>query len=371
MAAMGNRTGMRVLVTGGTGAFGRYVASALLDVPALRPVFLVRAPDATAARARIAEAVAFVRASAGLRAAPAIEAIPADLADPAGLRAAARDAGALLHMAADTNFDGDCEINVEGTRAAIDLCLAREIPLFHVSTAFVIGEDPGPLPEGPLLAAPRSRNGYERSKWEAERLIEGARPRLRATVFRPSIVFADARSGGAPEFANLFRYIRALDVLRDEVEHARAEEPELRIRLPAPADGRFDLVPADVIADLVAGIVADPRLHGGHYNLTLAEPVPHTTLNEWIVRAVGFPEGVLVFDGTAQNGTGARFERALRARVAGFLAYAGDRKRFENARMREAARALGLPVPRIDEAYIRKAVRFCREAGRPRGRRAR
>ncbi len=88
-------------------------------------------------------------------------------------------------------------VNIGGTRTVLDL--ARDATqlerVVHWSTALVSGDRRGTFYEEDLEAGQRFRNGYERTKYDAERLVRAAMQRLPITIIRPSIIVGDSRTG--------------------------------------------------------------------------------------------------------------------------------------------------------------------------------
>lgn len=137
----------RVLLTGGTGSLGRYLALELLAGGSE----LVLGADVT-------------QRDLGLGRAEA--------------RLLAREVDGIVHAAA--------------TGTANVLAFARRVPrlrkLVHVSTAFVAGRRCGRILEHELLHEAGFVNAYERSQYEAEELVRGFHTVLPIAVVRPSIV---------------------------------------------------------------------------------------------------------------------------------------------------------------------------------------
>jgi thioester reductase-like protein len=120
----------------------------------------------------------------------------------------------LVHGAAEVRFDLPWPVmhaqNVEGTRHVIDLAKRLSIErrlrrLDHVSTAFIAGDRTDLAREQEIDEGQKPRNGYERSKLEAEVEIDRARKEgLPITVLRPSIIVGDSRTGRASSFKVLY-----------------------------------------------------------------------------------------------------------------------------------------------------------------------
>ena len=121
----------------------------------------------------------------------------------------------VLHNAASLTFRGAdraCEpwrTNVEGTRQVLDVCRAAGIRHFHhVSTAYVCGLRDGTVREDELDVGQSFGNDYERSKVEAERLVRSAGHLDTVTVFRPSIIVGDSRTGFTSTYHGFFAVLR-------------------------------------------------------------------------------------------------------------------------------------------------------------------
>jgi thioester reductase-like protein len=228
-----------VLLTGATGFVGRELLARFLDRDEGHVHALVRASDDDEAAARL----------------PAHERMSvwaADIERPGlGLSARSTDelaerVSTVVHCAASVSFSLGLEesrqVNVGGTGRMVDLarrCARRGDGLdrfSYVSTAYVAGAHSGTFGEDNLDVGQRFRNPYERSKFEAERLVQSAG--LPAQVLRPSIVVGDSRTGWTSSFNVLYPPLRAF---------AHGAIPALPARRGAPVD----VVPVDYVADSV------------------------------------------------------------------------------------------------------------------------
>jgi nucleoside-diphosphate-sugar epimerase len=236
----------KILLTGGSGVVGQ----ALLErLPAERTICLVHrhpvdregvesvAGDATEARYGLSEAE--------------FDAL-ADRVD------------CIIHSAAITNFftvepAAIERANVAATERTLELASRAGAPLHFVSTAFVGGGAealPGegePRRQLPGIAA--AAESYRVSKLESERLVRDSG--LPGAVHRPSIMFGDSRSGAISRFQGIHATFHAM---------VRGEVPAL----PVSPDGRMDLIPQDVVADAIVGLIEQDQ-HDGLYWITLGE----------------------------------------------------------------------------------------------------
>jgi thioester reductase-like protein len=223
-----------VLLTGATGFVGKEILDRFLDRG--RRVFaLVRARDDEAAAARLPRHARLTPVAGD------IERPGLGLA-PRRADALAEDVTTVVHCAASVSFDlslpDSRRVNVDGTRHMLELAerLPRLDRLSYVSTAYVAGEPRGLFREHELDVGQRFRNPYERSKFEAERMVRERANGLPLQVLRPSIVVGDSRTGRTTSFNVLYGPLKAI---------ARGAIPAIPARRSSPVD----IVPVDYVAD--------------------------------------------------------------------------------------------------------------------------
>jgi thioester reductase-like protein len=249
------RTRGDVLLTGATGFLGMELLARLLQGGDRRVWALVRASCDAAAQERMRALLATLvpDPEAILH---RVVAVAGDLTEP-GLGLApsrrseiTRSVDEVIHSAASVSFTLPLEraraINVTGTRRVLDL--ARECaahgPLrrfAHVSTAYIAGTHRGVFSENDLERGQGFNNTYERSKWEAERLVRGHGSELPIQVFRPSIVVGDELTGWTASFNVIYTPLRAY------------AGGSLRL-LPARRSAPVDIVPVSYVASAILGL---------------------------------------------------------------------------------------------------------------------
>jgi nucleoside-diphosphate-sugar epimerase len=231
----------RVLLTGATGFLGMEVLARLLERTEREVVCLVRASDQSAADARLDGVLGTLyRDPSPYRG--RVQALTGDLTT--GVRPPDAEIDVVCHCAASITFDLPLEeareINVEGTRAMLELARAVGARRFvHVSTAYVAGTHSGKFTEDMLGS--EFRNTYEQTKCEAERVV-GQVTDMQVAIARPSIVMGESDTGWTPAFNVLYWPLRAF---------ARG----LFEQVPALPEGRVDVVPVDYVADGIAKLI--------------------------------------------------------------------------------------------------------------------
>ncbi|WP_437900924.1 myxochelin non-ribosomal peptide synthetase MxcG [Sorangium sp. So ce124] len=212
----------QVVLTGASGFVGAHLLHELLTQTDATVVCLVRAESEARAAERIRQALSKQRLPVdGIDA--RVLAVPADLTQPRlGLSAArfgqlAAECDAIYHNAAVVSLVRDYRslraANVIGTREALRLAAAaRPKPLHHVSTLAVA---PGIAASAEVAEAfvpphPGLRDGYQQSKWAAERLVQQAGERgLPVAVYRLGRVVGAPGTGVVNEQDLVFRLLRA------------------------------------------------------------------------------------------------------------------------------------------------------------------
>jgi nucleoside-diphosphate-sugar epimerase len=155
-------------------------------------------------------------------------------------------------------------VNLDGTRNIIEL--ARECAglrrLNHFSTCYVSGDRVGVIAEDELDMGQTFRNAYEETKYHAEKLVRRAAGSLPVTIYRPSTVVGDSRTGEIDRFEGPY-YLGILLVTSP-----------LAVPLPLPGNGvaPLNVVPVDFLVEATWALSRDPRAVGK--TLHLVDPNP-------------------------------------------------------------------------------------------------
>lgn len=173
-------------------------------------------------------------------------------------------------------------VNVEGTRNVLALASrCTDLDRFHyVSTCYVSGRHAGIFSEEDLEVGQQFNNCYEETKFLAELEVRAAcRQGLPATVYRPSIVVGDSRSGATDKYDGPYVIIRWM-----------LRQPGRTAVLPVVGDPdrtRVNLVPSDFVIDAIAHLASLPHGAGRTYQLADPAPLTVTELMAVLGRATG------------------------------------------------------------------------------------
>lgn len=356
-----------VLLTGTTGFVGAQLLIRYLERSDRQIYALVRGANDSEASARL-ECTLSDLFGAGHPYARRVVAVRGDIERPdLGLGRRRRDAlaeriGEIVHGAASVSFAMGLraarEINVRGTKRMLELAERTQrrggLRRFtYVSTAYVAGEHTGCFSEDDLDVGQRFRNAYERSKFEAETLLESWRARLPLTVVRPSIVVGERDTGWTSSFNVLYWPLRAFS-------------RGAYLAVPARGGAPVDVVSVDYVADAIFALAQAPeavgaRLHitGGRHTSTVGElvelasafferPAPRL-IEPSLYRRVLHP---LLLRGSRDP----RYRRALE-RSSVFFPYFAARVHYDDRRARAILHGSGIePSPLPD--YFHRLVEF-------------
>ncbi len=256
-----------VLLTGGTGFIGTYVARWLISNTDRPIIALVRAGDEETAKHRLSRAWwdwPELIGAVGTR----IEVVAGDVArerlglDERRYDGLVKKVGSIVHAAANIRLNAPLDelrrTNVDGVRNV--LALATDVHrdhgldrLSHVSTAYVAGGRQGPVPEEDLTDRHGFLSNYERSKFEGEVLVREAK-HLPTSVFRPGMVVGSSEDGYVRTFNTLYYPLRLYLT------------GKLRV-VPLPPSQKVNLVPVDDVAAAIGRLTLDPQGEGRTFHL--------------------------------------------------------------------------------------------------------
>ncbi|WP_108670210.1 SDR family oxidoreductase [Peribacillus acanthi] len=157
-------------------------------------------------------------------------------------------------------------INVNGTKNVNEwvkslTSLKRYV---YFSTAYVAGMREGKLYENELLRPPTFKNHYEKTKYEAEVLVEQLKSQLPVTIIRPGIVKGHSVTGATNKFDGPYFILNFLDSLS-----FLPIKPYI-----GKGNAKINLVPIDFIIQSVAYVSFYDGGKGKTYHLT--DPNPYT-----------------------------------------------------------------------------------------------
>jgi thioester reductase-like protein len=279
-----------------------------------------------------------------------------------------RHCDCVMHSAASLTFhaEGDepYRTNVEGTKNLLSFCRETGIAnMAYISTAYVCGRHFGIFRESELEIGQEFSNDYEKSKFQAEQLVRGDRHLEAFTIFRPSIIVGDYRTGYTSTFHGFYVPLRIAYALANMIHYDQLFEVDYLQILGLKGDERKNLVPVDWVSDAIVSIFARQPPKNRTYALVSQNPV--TTLR---LRTV-FGDAIRRLDGVAKETSAAAkadfagmeaFEQAYVDQFAVYRSYWRDDPQFDCSNTLSVLG--GKPCPVISDEVLLKLCRFAVES---------
>lgn len=273
---------MTVLMTGFPGFLGSALLPGILKRTDGSAVCLVQPKFTTLAKQREVE---LASADASLQG--RIRLVEGDITQPGlGLAAnALSDVTEAWHLAAAYDLtvarDVAFRINVDGTRNLLDALercpnLTR---LHYFSTCYVSGRYAGPFGEDDLEVGAPFNNYYEETKNLAEANVRSHMSAgMPATIYRPSIVVGDSRTGETQKFDGPYFVMQWL---------LRQRRHAIMPMVGDPSATRVNVVPRDFVVDAVGYLSGLPASAGRTYQLADPRPLAVDEMTQVLARATG------------------------------------------------------------------------------------
>lgn len=159
------------------------------------------------------------------------------------------------------------DVNLQGTKNVNDLVSSiKELRRYnYVSTCYVAGRREGEILETELEHKAGFRNFYEETKYLAELEVEQLKNTMPVTIYRPSVVVGDSRTGETAKYDGIYYLIQYL----------RKAPTLLRLVNVGNNNVRLNLVPVDFVVDSIVELSHNPNAVGK--TIALADPRPFTT----------------------------------------------------------------------------------------------
>jgi len=356
-----------IFLTGATGNIGANLMLRILDEdPDCRLFLLVRADSTVEAAHRVSDAVRKVAPEADIDAIRRrTTVLCGDVSQrnlgltDSKLANLSDEITHIIHSAGATQFNlslGQALLtNYTGTRNVMTLARmahkkGRLQRVAHVSTAYICGTLEGALYEDELPNVVRFLNNYEWSKWETERYLRNLMGILPLTIFRPSIVIGDSRTGRLIKFNVLYPPLKF-------ITHGHIKA------LRCSPDTPLDVVPVDYVSDAIHYIFFNSQSCVGKTFHLVAGKDRAATVGEIVDHAIQFFTERCPAEAIAgirylpaihrdlcspdPDDNGSKTNRAMMM----FEDYLHWHRHFDDANTKEALRGSGIEVPELASYY--------------------
>jgi len=282
----------------------------------------------------------------------------------------------VFHCAAATKFkDGPNNIlartNVFGSLEIARFCAMKKYKRLHyVSTAYVAGRRQGAFFEDELEKGQLFNNNYEQSKYEAERNIVDftKRHRIPCTIYRPSIITGNSKTGATKKYDNI--YVFAMELIRfneyesrKNVKYKDSENMDgtrlpNTIRIPGDKHGTINLIPVDYAADSIFYLSGQKETINKTFHIVNPTPPTIEEVAEWLMTATGIYRikitDVHEFHVLPLN----TLEKHFLRKTIAFQPYMFGEAYFDITNTRNYLAGSGLECPLITQEVIDRIVRY-------------
>jgi thioester reductase-like protein len=242
----------------------------------------------------------------------------------------------FYHLAALVKFDFELEkelheINYKGTKHALDLAVTfHSKKFYYVSTAYTVGKMNHGVEELYPIDTPNN-NPYEDSKIKSEHLVFSYQEKLEISIFRPSIIVGDSKTGQADSNFTLYGFIRGLEVFKKRMER-KSEYEKTVYHLIGNKEGTSNLVPVDYVCDILT-VAVEKAQKNRIYAIVNTNPPTNFAILERIKEALKFDNLAIV--GKKSLALLSKEETTLNTMIKVFDPYLDRKIIFEDSNTRE------------------------------------
>lgn len=384
---MAERLGKKFLITGGTGFLGSAIVQRLLALGFKLRLLIRPGSEKTAFRDYLKKNSH--DKAVNDRVFYNLEIYEGDITSPfLGLAKGTYDRLAgetdeVFHCAAATHFESSRAaelkaVNVHGTENMLRFASSGRAKRFHyISTAYVAGRQNGTVyEESELVNVPAFHNEYEKSKFLAEKkVIEYSRNNaISYTIYRPSIIVGDSRTGFTCKFDNIYTFAKALSNIRnghlcqersrryarDGTLSGEALESTAPLRLPGDPNAFVNLVPVDYVADAITEILCKRETVGKIFHIVNPNPPTIGELRDLLISILEIEDRRLTIDGKMDGKRLRSEERLFLRQTRTYYSYLFNTLRFDSTNTRTALQDTTIQCPAISYDIVNTLMKYAR-----------
>lgn len=351
----------KVLITGATGFLGSYIFKEILMQTDYEVHLLIREKDQINAEERIGQIFHFFKDDMDTeKFSNRIKVFNGDLSrDNLGLdseiyKKLNKQIDEIYHIAANTDFRMTLltarQTNVTGAENILRFAKKcfKKIRVNYISTAFIAGAQTGLfLEQDPITHFKKFNNAYEQSKFEAELLMERYRKLgLDISIFRPSIVMGEYLSGKTTSFKMFYQPLKFF-------------YQEIFDFIPLNESSPYNFIPVDLCAKAIVRLSLDNTMIRTFHivnrdNMSLGHMMD--ILSKYLsVKKVKYVSPY-IFNKNEKS--------VIRKKIIEpFIPYFNLKITFGCSESYRILKNLGFEMPRIDEQFLFRTLKYCQESG--------
>lgn len=366
-----------ILITGATGFLGSYLARELLEMGYYLKLLMRKRTDIRG-KERLFEVFPTLSGTTCSTFKDRIEVIEGNICEThLGLDAEAylrltNTVDEVFHCAAATKFNdtGDSILvntNVHGTEHIFWFCLSNKPKRLHyISTAYVAGTRRERVFEHELEKGQSFNNTYEKSKFEAEKLLGQFTRKydIPVTIYRPSIIVGDYKTGFTKNYDNIYVFGKGLSRYKNYEILARNKgldngiNSRTPLRIPGDKYGTLNLVPVDYAASAIVAISMQEKGINNTFHVVNPSPPTLGELAEWMKTTYGIHQIKIVPLSEFQISPHTPQEKLLLQGTEAFLPYIFGEPYFDSTGTRNLLRGTGIECPLITQNLISNLIAY-------------
>ena len=259
---------------------------------------------------------------------------------------------------------------MSGTENVVRFCYTEKIKRLHyISTAYVAGKRRDVVYEDELDKGQAFNNNYEKSKFDAEKIL-GQFVRqydVPTTVYRPSIIVGNSRTGYTKNYDNIYIFGKRLYCLKNyktqkSPENDSSISPKRihqssYLRIPGDKHGAINLIPVDYAARTIVAISRRDESINKIFHIVNPSPPTLGELAEWMEVATGKRIKILPFyELQAQSYT--IFEKLFLRGTEAFQPYLFGEPYFDSTNTKHLLSGAGIECPLITQELIHRFIQY-------------
>jgi hypothetical protein len=200
-------------------------------------------------------------------------------------------------------------------------------------------------------------NVYEDSKLKAEKLVHGADWIASRTVYRPSSIVGDSRSGYTTSYHGFYLPLQLAYVIASRIPPEQMDRRFLDLLGLDGSEGK-NLVPVDWLSSAIVQLICEPRHHGRTYHMASPDPVPVALVQQVIQEAIRSYSKRPPARPLSEQEMSA-YEKLFQEYMDIYRSHWRDDPRFDLSQSQSVL--VDLPCPKMDRELLLRVARFAVE----------
>ncbi len=273
----------------------------------------------------------------------------------------------IFHCAAATHFENQRDdehmvVNVKGTENMLQFANSDKQKRFHyISTAYIAGKQNGIVYENEMRDELLFNNEYERSKFIAEKIvIKYAKDNdIPYTIYRPSIIVGDSKTGDTCRFDNLYIFAKVLFNIRNSVmDHKSENLNDITVRVPGVPDALINRVPVNYVADAIVAISKVKESINKIFHITNPDPPELSALRDLLIPVLGMKGINVKIDEQIERKRLNTSERLFLRHTRTYYSYLFSRLRFDCRNTQSVLENTDIICPAVTRDLVKVLIDF-------------